>query len=385
MNLVLRNLKTKRIEAEVKIVNMVMLMCGAQQDCIPDKVDLDALNADEVHELLEEHLTDLDVKYPLAKKSKSKATNLRMRYAHFFVTLTEKLLSGVNWDSSADSSTLSRNKFSSATGGNDLQVLQVLVDQLVTLSGYAIMNIRDGASEAAAAVGKVIAIDIVKRREESLTQRRLMEAEGAKGKSGRASARFKHLQTSIAGMESTLRSLDELTRTIFDGCLVTRYKDVHASIRRAVILHMDRWIRIDAEKYMRDEYLKYIGWSLSDPKAEVRIAAVEALTEVMQSKDYVGRMQSFTDRFADKLSTLAAFDASKVMNLEAVLLLQKLDSEGLLDLCSEEVLDRVDRMVFDADITETCRSEAGTTGKGPRPASPSDGLSVHVEDHRARG
>ena len=62
------------------------------------------------------------------------------------------------------------------TAGQDLSVIQVLVDQLVTLSSYNIINIRDSATEAAVAIGKTVARDLLGRREMILQQRRLMEA-----------------------------------------------------------------------------------------------------------------------------------------------------------------------------------------------------------------
>ena len=65
---------------------MVLLMSGSQGNCLPI-VDLDSLNADEVHELLEEHLTELDAKWPLIKRAKSKASNVRSKYVDFLLHL----------------------------------------------------------------------------------------------------------------------------------------------------------------------------------------------------------------------------------------------------------------------------------------------------------
>ena len=109
---------------------------------------------------------------------------------------------------------------------------------------------------------------------------------------------------------------------------------------------------------MRDEYLKYLGWSLNDDNNEVRRAVIGALHRILDCTEHTAKLHTFAARFADPLATLAALDKDAVMNHQVVLLLQKLDKEGLLDTVSEEVLDLVDRIVFDLDIAEETRSEA---------------------------
>ena len=244
------------------------------------------------------------------------------------------------------------------TAGQDLSVIQVLVDQLVTLSSYNIINIRDSATEAAVAIGKTVARDLLGRREMILQQRRLMEAEASKGSRAKPTTRYSHLMTTIKRMEQCLKSLDVITKTVFDGCLVVRLKDTHERMRAACLSHLGHWVQIDPEKYMRDEYLKYLGWSLNDDNNEVRRAVIGALHRILDCTEHTAKLHTFAARFADPLATLAALDKDAVMNHQVVLLLQKLDKEGLLDTVSEEVLDLVDRIVFDLDIAEETRSEA---------------------------
>ena len=344
---VMKNFKSNRIASETELINMVLIASGCPKNAIPANTDMDSLNAEELFELMEEYLDDFDAAYPLSLKGKSKSVNIRAKYTSFFQEITVRLLKAVvEQDVEEKAAADARN-----TGGDNvkyLNILQVLVETLVSLSAQRISAIRDCATEASLTIGGTIVTASVERREEVAKMRRLLNAEiGAKNKNAKGgktgsqssqsesqsqeketkgqkkklSARAMHLQTTIARQEASLKVLDGLSKTVFTGVFVFRHKDFHAPIRARCMDFAGQWLAADPKKYLKDEYLKYIGWLLGDIDSSVRKSALEALCTVMGSTSQLSNMLEFVERFVDILVSTAAIDVDSSVRVFRVMAL----------------------------------------------------------------
>jgi cohesin complex subunit SA-1/2 len=82
---------------------------------------------------------------------------------------------------------------------------------------------------------------------------------------------------------------------------VHRYRDIYPEIRTSCISELGNWIIEHPKYYLSDEYLKYIGWSLSDKSAQVRETAIKSLIPIYQREDLVVQMDLFTQRFQGRI------------------------------------------------------------------------------------
>jgi hypothetical protein len=56
-----------------------------------------------------------------------------------------------------------------------------------------------------------------------------------------------------------------------------------------------------ADYFLKDTFLKYVGWSLNDKHAAVRLSALSALAQLYASEDNLAPMDTFSARFAERI------------------------------------------------------------------------------------
>lgn len=79
-----------------------------------------------------------------------------------------------------------------------------------------------------------------------------------------------------------LEKLLELCNTLFNSIFAHRIKDSNEIVRMVCLQHVNEWVLFDVKRDIKVETLKYIGWACSDHSAVVRLAAIDALDELMQ-------------------------------------------------------------------------------------------------------
>lgn len=124
-------------------------------------------------------------------------------------------------------------------------------------------------------------------------------------------------------------------------------------------------MKVHPDYYLEGNYLRYIGWVLSDdvrssssflgayltpPRSpqhkDVRHAAIKALIPVYAKDSYIGQVQHFTDRFKLQLVKMARGEVDLAVRISALLVLRSIDKHGLLE---EEQRDAVARLVFEGE------------------------------------
>ena len=117
------------------------------------------------------------------------------------------------------------------------------------------------------------------------------------GRSSRLTARPQHLQhprpasphhtawTSRGPAANAAESIDRLVsrvaqeghKGLFQGVIVTRYRDVSEEIRLACLQTLGKCVVTQPVEYGTDQCVKYIGWMLNDKHALVRSGALQQL------------------------------------------------------------------------------------------------------------
>merc|ERR1719192_938424 len=109
-------------------------------------------------------------------------------------------------------------------------------------------------------------IDIAKMAQMDLenTERQL-ETELKKGQAKRAFAKVERLQNKQKELRSNLEGfLHDFMNQIFSGLFVHRYRDCRPEIRSICIQELGHWMKHLPSHFLKDQYLKYVGWTLHD-------------------------------------------------------------------------------------------------------------------------
>ncbi|CAM9097013.1 unnamed protein product, partial [Chrysoparadoxa australica] len=122
----------------------------------------------------------------------------------------------------------------------------------------------------------------------------------------------------------------ELLESLFKGVFIHRYRDSNEHIRAASIEGFGRWILALPKQFAQDNFLKYLGWTLNDPKPCVRIAALRSLTHIFETEDIdFSPFERFNSRFLPRLHGLAT-DVNGEVIKESIRLLRVMFNAGLL-------------------------------------------------------
>jgi cohesin complex subunit SA-1/2 len=106
------------------------------------------------------------------------------------------------------------------------------------------------------------------------------------------------------------------------------------------------WITIYPDVYFESQYMRYIGWVLSDAHAHARLEAVKALLRQYKDQDKLSGLRTFTERFRPRLVEMAERDSEPSVRAAAIELLDVLREAGFLEPTE---LDSIGKLVFDTE------------------------------------
>jgi hypothetical protein len=76
-----------------------------------------------------------------------------------------------------------------------------------------------------------------------------------------------------------------------------RFRDVSPQIRSDCVSYLGQWVVKYPVMYSKNNFLRMLGWALSDRAPEVRIAAIESLTKIYNEDALVAQIDMFTEAF----------------------------------------------------------------------------------------
>eukprot|EP00958_Prasinococcus_capsulatus_P016248 scaffold1786_cov398-Prasinococcus_capsulatus_cf.AAC.39 len=160
---------------------------------------------------------------------------------------------------------------------------------------------------------------------------------GAKSKSSTKAMRTQLEKTQDVAHKK-IQALQEGMNKLFKGVFTHRYRDVDASLRAYCMRLLARWIYSYPDYFLKDTYLKYLGWMINDKDDGVRLAAVSSLsTMYTKLSDYRSSVEAFTLRFEARFLQLC-MDVSGPVASEAIALLGVLVDNELVALKSVQPL-----------------------------------------------
>ena len=231
-----------------------------------------------------------------------------------------------------------------------------LINRLQDINNVGQPDVRAAAVVAAYKVGQAVldkTVHLSTRLE--VAQRQLKAAKKQGGRSG-GSDKVESLQHQVDSLKRTLANLDEsvIENTTINGIFVHRYRDSSPHIRAVSIQALSVMTLQRPEMFLRDKYLKYFGWMMSDKDVTVRLAAIggllapfDAIQKASTSSDSavlkaaeridLTLLQHVVTKFLPRLAD-AVIDTDLRVQEKAMALLLSLLREGFLDECEDDNL-----------------------------------------------
>ena len=227
---------------------------------------------------------------------------------------------------------------------NDIVLIENIQLWITTMSSSSIRPFRHTATVMSLAMGTALC-DIMKGIvEETAVTMRQKESEQKKKavNKGRVAA----LQSKVDDNEHKKELVEGWLKDVFDTVFIHRYRDVDPRIRVDCAAALGVWIATCPEIFFEGQYLRYLGWTLSDVSSATRAEVVKQLIRLYKHKDNVGRLRAFTERFRPRMIEMATQDAEPTIRASVVELLDLIREVGLLE---PDDIDTIGKLIFDSE------------------------------------
>ncbi|KAE9235653.1 hypothetical protein PF004_g9050 [Phytophthora fragariae] len=318
-------------KATKEVLNLVLQACGGTGQSVPDSKPVSRLDMSELADHVVEDLEDANGEYPLTSRGKG-MKKFQRNFEEFWEVFVKEC---------HESDIL----FTSDIATN-------LIDWLTTLSSSELRPIRHTSTVAVLALSNSLVRTAANISEQLAISTRQLNAETNSPSTTPGAHKSPNVQK-IALLrdnktlyETRLQQVLKLVNLIFTGVVVHRYRDVMPEIRVVSVQCLGHWIITLPDQFLKDNFLKYLGWLLSDKSASVRLEVIEILCELYEKDALTEKLEVFTARFLPRYLELCK-DVDDSVVEECIHLLIAVDKCSLIS--SDIELQTVEKLVFDAE------------------------------------
>lgn len=140
----------------------------------------------------------------------------------------------------------------------------------------------------------------------------------------------KSLQRAIDNAQEQIELVEGYMNEMFTKVYTHRFRDCDEHIRAECMKAMGKWMFKHQLVFLTDFYLKYLGWSLNDKSAAVRLEVLLALKNLASSQSHLAMMDTFIARFKGRIAEMLCDVDARVV-VEAVRLAAVLHEHTELD------------------------------------------------------
>lgn len=213
-----------------------------------------------------------------------------------------------------------------------------------TMSGASYRPFRHTATIICLTMATALC-EVAKEIQESMAASKT-QVDTEKKKKSVNKGRVSTLQASLKSDEKKLEAVDALLRDLFDTVYVHRYRDVEEKIRVECVAALGTWIVLYRKMFLEGQYLRYLGWIMSDPHSPTRLEVVRQLKTLFKQQRNIPALRAFTDRFRSRMVEMGARDADLGVRAESIELLDRLRNAELLE---PDDIDTVGKLIFDTE------------------------------------
>ena len=315
-------------DAITELVNFVLKCTGCDSEVdVHDIEDPDNVTS-KLTDLQEEYKKQYEAKgmanYPLISSAKSSSFS-RGTLTGFFTALIT-------------------NAHASEVLYNDLALIEHIQVWITTMSSCAIRPFRHTATMISLTISNAIC-DLVKEIITAVAAN-MKQLEGEKKKRAKNKERIAKFEGTIRENEKKRELAEGWLKDIFDTVFAHRYRDVDPRIRADCANALGSWILTCPDIFFEGQYLRYLGWVLSDTASQTRAEVIKQLLKLYKNKENAGRLRAFTDRFRPRMVEMATQDAEPAIRASAVELLDLVRELGMLE---PDDIDTIGKLIFDAE------------------------------------
>jgi cohesin complex subunit SA-1/2 len=213
---------------------------------------------------------------------------------------------------------------------------------IASMSSSTLRPFRHTATVIALSITNALVEDSKKLDDRITTMTGQIEAE--RSRKGKAKDRMSATQRDLELANKQHEICQGHVKDYFDTVFVHRYRDIDPKVRLECVEALGTWIWLLPTIFYDPQYLRYMGWMLSDTHAPTRQEVLRQLNRVF-TRD-ADKLAHFIERFKARLVEMATKDADVAVRVTAVSAVETLRGKGMLEPTE---LDAVGRLVFDSE------------------------------------
>jgi cohesin complex subunit SA-1/2 len=213
-----------------------------------------------------------------------------------------------------------------ADAGVLAQAFESALNFIVAFSGSNVRALRAGCTASGLALGRGLVRAALRAASARDTAARQAAAEARKGGAAAAAAK-----KAADGAHAAVTAAEDALGQVFTHLFTHRFRDADPAVRAACISSLGGWAAAHPSYFLKDYYVKYLGWALNDKDAGVRAASVAALRELYATPERAAMLDSFSTRFGPRLAAMARGDVDESVAAAAVGLLGAAHAAGAMN------------------------------------------------------
>ena len=224
----------------------------------------------------------------------------------------------------------------------DDALMENIARWVASMSSSTLRPFRHTATTVALAMENAL-VEVAKKLDGRITKTTL-QIEAERKRKTKNKERLAAIQNELDEANRNREVCQEQIRDFFETVFVHRYRDIDPRIRSECVEALGTWIWVLPTVFLEPEYLRYLGWMLSDIVPQTRHEVLKQLARVF--KRDADKLGHFIDRFRPRLVEMATKDSDVSTRVAAVSVIETLKSTGMLE---PDEIDSIGKLVFDSE------------------------------------
>ena len=225
----------------------------------------------------------------------------------------------------------------------DDALMENIARWVASMSSSTLRPFRHTATTVALAMETAL-VDVAKKLDGRITKT-TQQIEAERKRKGKNKDRLAAVQRELDEANHSRELCQEQITDFFDTVFVHRYRDIDPRIRSECVEALGSWIWLLPTVFMEPEYLRYLGWMLSDVMPQTRHEVLKQLARIF--KRDAAKLGHFIERFRPRLVEMAIKDSDVSTRVAAISVIETLKSTGMLE---PDEIDSIGSLIFDTEL-----------------------------------
>ena len=242
-----------------------------------------------------------------------------------------------------------------------VEMVRDIVSRMIDLVNVSVTDIRAAGTIAVYRLG----ISMLERTVELKAKLQVATRQLNAAKRSNQKRKIEALNTQIDSWKRTILDLEDTVNRMVMGVFMKRYKDISEFIRAESMNFLSQFTLIRPDIYLKDSYLKYVGWMTHDEEAMVRVCALKALLAPFRASEKsqelaldTSSMSNVIEKFLGRLCDCVIDVDTRVQEVAMELFVVLLREGFLDDLSDDDTWSKINLRAIQADASFSVRCNA---------------------------